>query len=69
MVEIQRTVGAEGGIVAEGRDIGSVVFPEAEVKIYLDADLTTRAERRKRELNGKGTPVELGKVYRLLTRG
>ena len=64
MVEIQRTVGAEGGIVAEGRDIGSVVFPEAEVKIYLDADLTTRAERRKRELNGKGTPVELGKVER-----
>lgn len=64
MVEIQRTVGAEGGIVAEGRDIGSVVFPDAEVKIYLDADLMTRAERRKRELNGKGTPVELGKVER-----
>jgi cytidylate kinase len=64
MVEIQRNVGAEGGIVAEGRDIGSVVFPDAEVKIYLDADLTTRAERRKRELNGKGTPVELGKVER-----
>lgn len=64
MVEIQRAVGAEGGIVAEGRDIGSVVFPEAEVKIYLDADLTTRAERRKRELNGKGTEVELGKVER-----
>jgi cytidylate kinase len=64
MVEIQRAVGAEGGIVAEGRDIGSVVFPDAEVKIYLDADLTTRAERRKRELNGKGTEVELGKVER-----
>jgi len=64
MVEIQRTVGAEGGIVAEGRDIGSVVFPDAEVKIYLDADLTTRAERRKRELNGKGAEVELGKVER-----
>jgi cytidylate kinase len=64
MVEIQRTVGAEGGIVAEGRDIGSVVFPDAEVKIYLDADLMTRAERRKRELNGKGTEVELGRVER-----
>lgn len=64
MVEIQRAVGAEGGIVAEGRDIGSVVFPDAEVKIYLDADLSTRAERRKRELNGKGTVVKLGKVER-----
>ncbi len=64
MVEIQRMVGAEGAIVAEGRDIGSVVFPDAEVKIYLDADLTTRAKRRKRELNGRGTDVELGKVER-----
>lgn len=64
MVEIQRTIGAEGGIVAEGRDIGSVVFPDAEVKIYLDADLRTRAMRRKKELNGKGTVVELGKVER-----
>jgi cytidylate kinase len=64
MVEIQRGIGEEGGIVAEGRDIGSVVFPEAEVKIYLDADLRTRAIRRKKELNGKGTTVELGKVER-----
>jgi cytidylate kinase len=64
MVEIQRQVGRDGGIVAEGRDIGSVVFPEAEVKIYLDADLRTRAERRKRELNGKGTRVELARVER-----
>ena len=64
MVEIQRRIGEEGGIVAEGRDIGSVVFPEAEVKIYLDADLRTRALRRKKELNGKGTRVELAKVER-----
>ena len=64
MVEIQRAIGEEGGIVAEGRDIGSVVFPDAEVKIYLDADLRTRAMRRKKELNGKGTRVELGRVER-----
>jgi cytidylate kinase len=64
MVEIQRSIGAEGGIVAEGRDIGSVVFPDAEVKIYLDADLRTRAVRRKKELNGQGNPVELGRVER-----
>ena len=64
MVEIQRRIGEEGGIVAEGRDIGSVVFPDAEVKIYLDADLRTRALRRKKELNGKGTRVELAKVER-----
>jgi cytidylate kinase len=64
MVEIQREIGSGGGIVAEGRDIGSVVFPRAEVKIYLDADLRTRAERRKKELNGKGTRVELARVER-----
>jgi cytidylate kinase len=64
MVEIQRRIGADGGIVAEGRDIGSVVFPEAEVKIYLDADLRTRAIRRKKELNGQGTRVALERVER-----
>jgi cytidylate kinase len=64
MVEIQRRIGSEGGIVAEGRDIGSVVFPDAEVKIYLDADLRTRAMRRKKELNGRGKRVELEKVER-----
>ncbi len=64
MVEIQRALGADGGIVAEGRDIGSVVFPDAEVKIYLDADLRTRAVRRKKELNGKGMRVELARVER-----
>jgi cytidylate kinase len=48
MVELQRQVGAGGGIVAEGRDIGSVVFKDAEVKIYLDASLACRALRRKK---------------------
>ena len=59
MVELQRRIGARGGIVAEGRDIGSVVFPDAEVKIYLDADLSTRAVRRKKELDAKGEAADV----------
>ena len=46
MVEKQRAMGARGGVVAEGRDTTTVVFPEADVKIYLDADVQTRAQRR-----------------------
>lgn len=62
MVELQRRIGAHGGIVAEGRDIGSVVFPDAETKIYLDADIGCRAARRKKELEAKGTEVTLEKM-------
>jgi cytidylate kinase len=62
MVELQRRIGARGGIVAEGRDIGSVVFPDADVKIYLDADLACRAARRKKELEAKGKAVEVAKI-------
>jgi cytidylate kinase len=50
LVEAQRSMGRDGGVVLEGRDIGTVVFPEADLKIYLEADLQTRAERRRREL-------------------
>jgi cytidylate kinase len=46
LVARQRALGAEGGIVMEGRDIGTVVFPNADVKIYLDADPEERARRR-----------------------
>lgn len=46
MVARQRTMGEQGGVVMEGRDIGTVVFPDAEVKIFLDADAQVRAERR-----------------------
>ncbi|HKD86435.1 MAG TPA: (d)CMP kinase [Terriglobales bacterium] len=46
MVARQRELGAAGGVVMEGRDIGTAVFPNAEVKIFLDADPTVRAERR-----------------------
>ncbi len=49
---MQRRIGEAGGIVAEGRDTGSVVFPGAEVKFYLDADLAERARRRHLESSG-----------------
>ncbi len=46
MVDLQRQMGAQGGVIMEGRDIGTVVFPNADVKIFLDADQSVRAERR-----------------------
>ncbi len=46
MVARQREMGAQGGVIMEGRDIGTVVFPDADVKIFLDADQSIRAERR-----------------------
>jgi cytidylate kinase len=54
MVAEQRRAGAQGGVVMEGRDIGSVVFPHADLKIYLDASPEVRAGRRWRELEEKG---------------
>ncbi len=59
MVELQRAMGARGGIVAEGRDIGTVVFPGAEVKIFLTAGSEERARRRFAELEGNGRGVTL----------
>jgi CMP/dCMP kinase len=61
MVARQRELGAHGGVVMEGRDIGTAVFPNAEVKIFLDADPTVRAERRVLQ-NGSQSPDEAKKV-------
>ena len=58
MTPAQRDLAAVGGAVLEGRDTGSVVWPEAEVKFYLDADLDTRARRRWSELNARGLSGE-----------
>jgi cytidylate kinase len=52
MVEKQRDIGAQNNVVMEGRDIGSVVFPNADLKIFLDADAEERARRRAAELDG-----------------
>jgi cytidylate kinase len=54
LVSEQRRAGERGGVVMEGRDIGSVVFPHADLKIYLDASPEVRAERRWQELREKG---------------
>ena len=62
MVAEQRRAGAQGGVVMEGRDIGSVVFPHADLKIFLDASAEVRASRRQRELEEKGEPLEFAKV-------
>lgn len=60
LLEVQRDLGREGGVVLEGRDIGTVVFPDAEVKVFLEAPLKLRARRRFEELRaaGKGTTLE-----------
>jgi cytidylate kinase len=59
LVAEQRRAGEQGGVVMEGRDIGSVVFPDAELKIFLTASPETRAERRWREHQQKGDAIDL----------
>jgi cytidylate kinase len=66
MVALQRRMGASGDVVMEGRDIGTVVFPDAQVKVYLDASLDERAGRRFRELQGQGQRVPYEDVRRSL---
>ncbi len=62
MRELQRAAGRDGGAVMEGRDIGTAVFPDAEFKFFLDADVEVRAERRWRELVAKGASVTRDEV-------
>ncbi|MCD6451161.1 MAG: (d)CMP kinase [Acidobacteria bacterium] len=62
LVALQREVGKEGGVVVEGRDIGTKVFPDAEVKFFLDATLEERARRRFKELKEKGISLSFSEV-------
>lgn len=62
MVAIQREIAEQASVVMEGRDIGSVVFPDAEIKIYLDAMPEIRARRRASDLHATGTPVDLDEL-------
>lgn len=62
MVELQRRLGEKKGIVMDGRDIGTVVFPNAELKIFMTADPLIRAERRLKELLEKGINITLEEV-------
>ncbi len=57
LVQQQKAMGVKKGIVMDGRDIGTVVFPDAELKIYMTASAATRAQRRYDELREKGQPV------------
>lgn len=62
LLAVQRNMAKNQSVVMEGRDIGSVVFPEAQVKIFLDADPGERARRRALELSGKGEATDLRTV-------
>jgi len=62
LVEMQKAMGKEKGIVMDGRDIGSVVFPDAEFKVFMTASPETRAHRRYKELIDKGDKVTYAEV-------
>ena len=62
LVKIQKRVGSSGGIVVEGRDIGTVVFPQANYKFYLDASIKERALRKYRELRARGQREKLAQL-------
>ena len=62
MVKKQQEMGKHGGVVLDGRDIGTVVFPKAELKIYMLASVEVRALRRKREMEQKGLEIDLDKI-------
>jgi cytidylate kinase len=69
MVDLQRKIGKNVGIVMEGRDIGTVVFPDADVKIFLIASLNERAKRRQADLQKKNINVDIYNLEReILTR-
>jgi cytidylate kinase len=68
MVEYQRKLGEGKGVVMDGRDIGTVVFPDAELKIFLTASPEVRAERRYKELIEKGMTAELEEVRQNLEK-
>ncbi len=67
LLPVQRRIGAAGSVVAEGRDIGTKVFPAADVKFFLEADAEIRATRRYRELVAAGHAVQFDQTKRDLT--
>ena len=64
LLDIQRDAGRQGGVVLEGRDIGTAVFPDAEAKFFLTASVQVRAERRFLELRERGVAADLAEVTR-----
>lgn len=67
LVALQRSLGAEGSVVMEGRDIGTVVFPDADVKFFLDASHEVRSKRRHLELAAKNIQADHDEISRELT--
>ena len=63
---LQRSLGSRGDVVMEGRDIGSVILPQARVKVFLTASIDVRAQRRQAELAAAGTPMPLEEVRRII---
>lgn len=68
LVEMQRDLASQGGVVMEGRDIGSVVIPDAEVKVFLTANVRERARRRWAELQAKGVDISWQEVLEELKK-
>ena len=66
MVELQREMGENGGIIMDGRDIGTVVFPNADFKFFMIADARTRALRRWKEVKEKGNDIPLEEIEKEL---
>jgi len=63
LLDLQRSMAKNGGVVMEGRDIGTVVLPEAELKFFMIASSEMRAKRRWEELKSRGEDVELSKIH------
>ena len=67
LVKMQQDLGAQKGVVMDGRDIGTVVFPDAELKIFMTADVEIRAKRRFKELQAAGTAIQYEDVLENLS--
>lgn len=66
LTEKMREVGESGGVVMEGRDVGTVVFPDAEIKFYLDASAEERANRRVKQLKEAGQPADYNQILKMI---
>ncbi|HEY7908209.1 MAG TPA: (d)CMP kinase, partial [Thermomicrobiales bacterium] len=64
LLAVQRQAAAAGGVIMVGRDMGTVVVPDADLKLYLDADARVRAERRARQLAERGRPRPIAEIIR-----
>ncbi len=64
LLKVQRDIAAEGGVIMDGRDIGTVIIPDAELKVFMTATPEARADRRCRELEEKGMPQPYEEVLR-----